>query len=60
MEGRARPSEHKENVKSNGRFRKSGVEHNFDIWDYVYKHLEQTGYTKDQPKTLSLKCSVSI
>jgi len=24
------------------------VEQDFDSWDYVYKHLEQTGYTKDQ------------
>ena len=45
-EGGARPREHKE--KSNGRSRKSGVEQDFDSWDYVYKHLEQTGYTKDQ------------
>ena len=44
----ARPREHKENGKSNGRSRKSGMEQDFDSWDYVYKHLEQTGYTKDQ------------
>ena len=47
-ESGARPREHKENAKSNGRSRKSGVEQDFDSWDYVYKHLEQTGYTKDQ------------
>lgn len=42
----ARPREHKES--RNGKSRKSGVEQDFDSWDYVYKHLEQTGYTKDQ------------
>lgn len=47
-ESGARPREHKDNGKSNGRSRKSGVEQDFDSWDYVYKHLEQTGYTKDQ------------
>ena len=69
-EGRARPREHKENVKNNGRLRKSGLEQDFDSWDYVYKHLEQTGYTKDQaerPDVLEssqsqafLKLSISI
>ena len=47
-EGGARTRENKENSKNNGRARKSGVEQDFDSWDYVYKHLEQTGYTKDQ------------
>jgi len=46
----ARPREHKESRNGNGKSksRKSGVEEDFDNWDYVYKHLEQTGYTKDQ------------
>ena len=47
-DGGARPRERKES-RSNGKSsRKSGVEQDFDSWDYVYKHLEQTGYTKDQ------------
>jgi len=44
-EGGARPRDHKER---NGKGRNSGKEQDFDSWDYVYKHLEQTGYTKDQ------------
>ena len=47
--GGARPREHKEARNGNkSKSRKSGVEEEFDSWDYVYKHLEQTGYTKDQ------------
>jgi len=44
----ARPREHKESRNGKSKSRKSGVEEDFDNWDYVYKHLEQTGYTKDQ------------
>ena len=42
-EGGARPRENKA-----GKSRKSGAEQDFDSWDYVYKHLQQTGYNKDQ------------
>ena len=42
-EGGARPRENK-----TGKSRKSGAEQDFDSWDYVYKHLQQTGYNKDQ------------
>ena len=46
-ENGARPREHHKESRG-GRSRRSGVEQEFDSWDYVYKHLEQTGYTKDQ------------
>ena len=39
--------EHKEASRT-GKSRKSGAEQDFDSWDYVYKHLQQTGYNKDQ------------
>ena len=42
-ESGARPRENK-----TGKSRKSGAEQDFDSWDYVYKHLQQTGYNKDQ------------
>lgn len=44
-EGGARPRDQRER---SGKGRNSGKEQDFDSWDYVYKHLEQTGYTKDQ------------
>jgi len=47
-EGGARPREGRENRERSGKARNSGKEQDFDSWDYVYKHLEQTGYTKDQ------------
>jgi len=45
-EGGARPREQRE--ARSGKSRKSGAEQDFDSWDYVYKHLQQTGYNKDQ------------
>jgi len=47
-EGGARPREGREQRDRSGKARNSGKEQDFDGWDYVYKHLEQTGYTKDQ------------
>jgi len=44
-EGGARPREYRER---SGKGRSSGREQEFDSWDYVYKHLEQSGYNKDQ------------
>jgi len=48
VEGGARPREVREQRERSGKGRNSGKEQDFDSWDYVYKHLEQTGYTKDQ------------
>eukprot|EP00092_Neocalanus_flemingeri_P024518 GFUD01026590.1.p1 GENE.GFUD01026590.1~~GFUD01026590.1.p1 ORF type:complete len:682 (+),score=221.10 GFUD01026590.1:171-2216(+) len=47
-EGGAKPREGREQRERSGKPRNSGKEQDFDSWDYVYKHLEQTGYTKDQ------------
>jgi len=48
VEGGARPRDNRDHKEKTSKSRSSGKEQDFDSWDYVYKHLEQTGYNKDQ------------